>query len=351
MKIKRRVLNILNLFLKRYNYYLLHSNLLEEWQKTLQDSPRYKESSLPSGADIYLNKDNNRLIELQQLYLKVNSMVTDHILWKDDHVREVDIKYFRGDNAYVWQLKGLNMRAINYALTTYYIKSIDKLGLLEKLEEDDYFGNIAFFVDKKTISRDLLDSIIELYFLERHLNISSNDLTILDIGAGYGRLAHRTLEAFRHITTYLSTDAVAISTFISEYYLRFRKLENRARVIPLNEIEDALKKWNVDVALNIHSFSECRIISVDWWLSLLKKYGIKYLMIVPNPEDHEGKLLLSFDRQNINPVIEKHGYKLIAKEPKYEDPIVQQFAISPTHHYLFKLYECEAMVGEENEIV
>ena len=140
------------------------------------------------------------------------------------------------------------MKIMNYVLTTFYVKSIDKLGLLQQLEEDDYFGNFNFLIDSKKISRDLLDSITEIYFLDKHLNVSSlSGLTILDIGAGYGRLAHRMVEAFPNIQTYLCTDAVAISTFISEYYLRFRKLENRAKVVPLDAIESTVDRLALHV--------------------------------------------------------------------------------------------------------
>ena len=230
------------------------------------------------------------------------------------------------------------MNILAYALSTFYVKSIDKLGLLQQLEEDDCFGNFTFFIDNKKISRDLLDSITEIYFLEKHLNVSSlSDLTILDIGAGYGRFAHRMVSAFPNIQTYFCTDAVAISTFISEYYLRFRKLENNAKIVPLDDIETTLKNKTVDIAVNIHSFSECSISAIEWWLSLLEKHEIKYLMIVPNTGDNGGELLQTNDRQDISKVVEKHGYKLIAKEAKYSDPVVQKHAVNPTYYYLFEL--------------
>ncbi len=37
------------------------------------------------------------------------------------------------------------------------------------------------------------------------------------------------------------------------------------------------------------------------------------------------------------PYIEKHGYKLLIKEPKYGDIVVQKYAMNPTYHYLFEL--------------
>lgn len=230
------------------------------------------------------------------------------------------------------------MNIMAYALTTFYVKSIDNLGLLELLEEDDSFGIFTFRIGNRLMSRDLLDSIMEIYFLEKHLSLSlSKDMTILDIGAGYGRLAHRMVGALPNIQTYLCTDAVAISSFISEYYLRFRGIEGRAKVVPLDEIANTLRDRAVNIAVNIHSFSECRISDIDWWLSLLEKHRVKYLMIVPNSGSHGSERLLTNDGKDFGEVIEKHGYKLAAKDPKYREPVVQKYAVNPTYHYLFEL--------------
>ena len=325
-------------FLKQQGYELLPSHALYEWQKFNNAKPSYKESQLPDGAKNYLNKENEKLKELESLYNKFDAEVTSHLVWREGHVRSEDLLFFRGDNAYVYQLRGSNMNLLGYALTTYYAKSIDKLGLLEKLKEDDYFGNYTFLIDNKKVSRDLLDSITEIYFLEKHLKISSQkNFNILDIGAGYGRLAHRMLEALPNIQTYFCTDAVAVSTFISEYYLRFRNLENRSKVIPLNNIENTLKNQRIDAALNIHSFSECSIHAVEWWIALLSKYKVKYLMIIPNIYTDSKDKLVTHDRQDISRVLENNGYKLLVKEPKFSDPVVQQYGINPTQYYLFEL--------------
>jgi hypothetical protein len=288
---------------------------------------------LPEESINYLITGNPILIDLQNRYSSFNEKVTTPLVWTDNHIRQEDMLYFRGDNAYVWQLRGQNMNILAYALTTFYVKSIDKLKLLGILQEDDFFGIFAFRIDNKLISRDLLDSIIEIYFLEKHLNISSSEnLKILDIGAGYGRLAHRMLGAFPNLTEYLCTDAFPISTFISEYYLRFRNVQDRAKVVPLDQIEESLKSKTIDIAINIHSFPECKISAIDWWMSLLAKYNVKYLMVVPNSES-----LLTNDGINFGKIIKNYGYKLIAKEPKYRDSVVQEYAINPTYHYLFKL--------------
>jgi len=348
MRLKAYLRIALQSILNRFNYVIINNRQLQyyknlesnlyEWQKNPQTEPSYNQSELPIGSEEYLQVSNPRLQDLQARYESFNSEVTTPLAWTEGIVKHEDVLYFRGDNAYVWQLRGPNMNIMAYALTTYYVKSIDKLGLFEQLEEDNLFGNYTFCIDNKTISRDLLDSITEIYFLEKHLNISSlKDLTVLDIGAGYGRLAHRMTKALPNVKEYLCTDGVAASSFISEYHLRFRGLEDRAKMIPLDRIENILSNKSVDLAVNIHSFSECKTAAIDWWLSLLVKSRVKYLMVVPNSGKHGGKLLRTNEGENFGAIIEKHGYRLVGKESKYRDPIVQKYAINPTYHYLFQL--------------
>jgi len=334
MGIKAHMRESLDSLLKYYGYRIVQCQNLYEWQRiSSRPQPRYRASELPEDAADYLVTSNPRLRELQTRYASFNDKVTTPLVWTDTYVGHEDMLYFRGDNAYVWQTRQMSMNIMAYALTTYYAKSIDKLGLLEKLEEDDYFGIHSFTIDNRLVSRDLLDSIFEIHFLDKHLNISSRgDFSILDIGAGYGRLAHRMILSLPSIVQYLCTDAFPVSTFISEYYLRFRNLEGKAKAIPLDEIEHVLRSSAVDIAVNIHSFSECRISAVEWWLSVLAKSRVKNLMIVPNSPE-----LQTNDGIDFGNIIEKHGYKMIAKEPKYGEPVVQKYAINPSYYYLFEL--------------
>ncbi len=117
--------------------------------------------------------------------------------------------------------------------------------------------------------------------------------------------------------------------------------DDKAKAIPLYNIENTLKENHTDIAVNIHSFSECQMPAIDWWLALLERNRVKYLMIVPNAYDgNKGKTLLTGEYgnyQDFSEIIAGHGYKLIAEEPKYRDPIVQEYGINSTHHYLFEL--------------
>ncbi len=337
MVFKRLIGKIINKILDPFGYRISKKHILHNRVEIEVIDQSYNEVTLPKGANDYLNQNNKRLLELKRLYTLMDPAVMTPSVWTNEHLQPINMKYFRGDNAYVWQYQDHNFEPA-YAITTYYIKSIDTLNLLEKLKEDDEFGIYTYKVDNKIVSRDLLDSIVEIYFLEKHLEISKlPNVNILDIGAGYGRLAHRMVEALPNISQYYCTDAVPVSTFINEYYLNFRKVTNKALAIPINEVEDIMAKNHIDIAINIHSFSECTNAAINWWLRTLAKNKVRYLMIVPDYIDTEGNLLDVRRHQDYLPIVESNGYYLLTKEPKYRDPSVQQYGVTPTYHYLFEL--------------
>lgn len=294
--------------------------------------------TVPAEAARYLAPDNPRLLDLKARYAAFDSAVTAPLHWTEGYVADTDIALFRGDNAYVWQLRGENMDAGAYALATYYLKSIDHLGLLGRLEEDGLFGACTFEIAGQCVSRDLLDSVAEILFLEKHLQLSARqNLRVLDIGAGYGRLAHRMLAGLPNVQRYLCTDAVAVSSFISEYYLRFRGLDARGQAVALDEIEQVLDGAGVNLAVNIHSFSECHLPAIEWWMALLARHRVEYLMLVLNANDHGGQRLMTNDDRDFSGIVARHGYHLVAMDPKFRDPVVQAHAINPTWHHLYRL--------------
>ena len=168
-------------------------------------------------------------------------------------------------------------------------------------------------------------------------HVTSATFEFLD-HTGYGRLAHRMVSALSGVERYYCTDAVAVSTFVSDYYLRFRGVD-KAVVIPLDEIETALRGHPVDLAINIHSFSECRMQAIEWWIRLLSRHRVKNLMIVPAQSTSRGERLLTDHGQEFLPLLEQYGYRTVLKEPKYLDPVVQEFGLQPTWHHLLEFRE------------
>ena len=177
-----------------------------------------------------LRATNPELQALRQRYAGLTGGTPP--VWAPGYVTPEDVLYFRGDNCYVWQFQANNTPE-KHALTYSYLKTIDTLRLLDILTEDGDYGVFTFPTadtdqdgNKRFVSRDLLDSVCELLFLERTLQISRQPgLKVLDIGAGYGRLAYRAVTALSNIDTYFCIDAIPESTFICSYYLS-RKARN-----------------------------------------------------------------------------------------------------------------------------
>jgi putative sugar O-methyltransferase len=305
-------------------------------------APRKEDSPLsfliprpPAGAAEYLTRQNPFLIELRRRYQ--GHPATLHSLWKDTYLQtELDLSTFRGDNAYIWQTRQIDSNlVVQYLLTTYFVKDIDKLDLFRKLHEDGQFGAVNFsFNNEFAVSRDLLDSILEINFLERHLRISKIPSPIfLDIGAGYGRFAYRLTSAFPNLKAVFCADAVAESTFLSDYYLKFRGVADRARAVPIDEIEETLNRNHIDVVTNMESFAECTFESIQWWLDLVQKNAATNFMIVV-----EGNTLLSkeVDGSKIpfQSLLEERGYELIVKEPVYPAATgVSKYGLYPDRTY------------------
>jgi hypothetical protein len=339
------MLNWLNTVSRVFGLEIVRANEIRKLREATELflHPSASRSELPEDAAAYLDLQNPRLQELRERYRRHSNPAMLHSLWSDEHVEsQLDLRYFRGDNVYVWQHRKLTTAA-HYLLAARHLQEIDHLDLLNKLSEDDLFGAYTFRLDDdRVVSRDLLDSVAEIHFLVDELGLEGlAGSRILDIGAGYGRLAHRLSTALPEVEAVLCVDAVAESTFLSEYYLRFRGVDDRAPVVPFDEIEDRLATERVEVAVNIHSFSECTESAVAWWLDLLGRHRVPYLMIVPNPGDHGGTKLLTREGDgrhlDFAPTVESAGYRLRTRRPKYQAPSVQAHGVFPSYYYLFEL--------------
>lgn len=289
---------------------------------------------LPPGAEAELRLDNPRVLELERRYRGHPGASRSE--WSDTYVREqVPLPYFRGDSAYVWQLRERHDEA-RYVLTTLYARQHDGLGLLGRLTEDGAFGAHTYDVDGLRVSRDLLDSVAELTFLDDALGLGrAASLTVLDVGAGYGRFAHRATEALAGVTC-IATDGVPLSTFLSDYYLRYRGV-TRAEVVPLDEVAAWLEGRRIDLAVNVHSFSECPLAGIEWWLDALAAADVRQLFVVPNDGVRFLSTELSGDRLDFRPTIESRGFHLVASRPKYaHSEAVQRHGVFPAYYFLFE---------------
>ena len=308
--------------------------------------PRYEvashpdASALPPGTAEQLRSDHPRLRELRERYAKLDLPIALRSHWGPGYLKkELDLTHFRGDNAYVWQFRYVGSAARQkYYLFLRDLAGRDTYGLLNRLKEDGLFGCWTFeFPGWPTVSRDLLDSMNELYFLDRHTGILQRPgFTVLDIGAGYGRLAHRTLAAAPQLGAFLCADAVPESTFLCEFYTRFRECGPRAQVFPLHEFDVGLQGRKIDLALSVHSFSEMSGRAIDGWVGRAAKHHIPWLFIVPNDAD---RLLTTEDdrsRHEFDSLLAGHGYELVIKQPIFADPAMQESMGVTDHFHLFR---------------
>lgn len=265
----------------------------------------------PSAAE--LRSDAPRLLELRKAYAQVDPAVRVHSRWTDDVLSPwLDLAYFRGDNAYIWQYReDRRLSELKYLVYLQDLLARDAPGLLQVLEEDGAFGCWTYeFEGLPRCSRDLLDSVSELLFLEHELGILTGTRPrVLDIGAGYGRMAHRYVTAVPGTTDYCCVDAIAESTFLSEYYLRYRSVSPPARVVPLTEV-GSLVPGSFDLAVNIHSWSECTHDAIAWWVGHLARLGVPSLFVVPNEEEGFASLEVDGTRRDYLPLLEAAGYRL-----------------------------------------
>lgn len=298
----------------------------------------HEPSALPEQLRTTLRRDHPRLLELRRRYAAARLPILDHTWWTEDYVdQSVDLAQFRGDNAYVWQTRHMpEAAALKYYLYATDVAARDALGLFGRLDEDGAFGCWVYRSGRfPALSRDLLDSVNELNFLQRHAGVADiANLAVLDIGAGYGRFAHRASEALGSLARYFCTDAVPESTFLSEIYLKYRQCRN-VHVVPADELQ-SLEGVHLDLAVNIHSFSEMSLRAIEGWLDLVARLRIRRLFVVPN--DAEAMLSVEADgsRRDFESVITGAGYRLAAVEPAIADRDVRELVGVNDHLFLFE---------------
>ncbi|MDQ4040151.1 MAG: putative sugar O-methyltransferase [Actinomycetota bacterium] len=297
---------------------------------------------LPAGAEEELRADNPRLRELREDYAELDLPALRPSRWHAAAVdRFLELRWFRGETLITWHDRELpRVTRLRYFVLLRHVAARDGLGLLRRLEEDGAFGCWTFeYPGEPRVSRDLLESVLELNYVERALGVSGREaFRVLDVGAGYGRLAHRAAGAFDNLTDYCCVDAIPESTFLAEWYLRHRGVCPPARVVPLHRLDDELRPGDFDLAVNVHSFSECTYEAVAWWARRLAALRVPRLLVVPN---HGSQLLtheVDHSERDFLPALETAGYRRAAHEPVVDDPAVAELVVMGDDWYhLFEL--------------
>lgn len=298
--------------------------------------------AFPEHGSEYLRKDNPRLMELRMQYEAFSSRAPRPSQQFREYQRHgVPLNTFRADSTRVGQHGSLDSPS-SYVLTAHYMLAGPHEPFLRRMSEDGAFGVYSVPLEQGLLlSKDVLDSANELEFLRRHGVLDSDrGRTLLEVGGGHGRFAHRVHEAYHGLHSVLCADADPESTFLCEYYLSYRGLP-AGSVSPLPDLAHRLTLTRFDAAVNIHSFSRCSLASITWWLDLVREHAIRYLFIVPGSDRDGGDTLLTTEpagsRLPFGHVFRERGYRLVAREPKYSNPAIQKYGVTPTYYYLFEL--------------
>lgn len=215
----------------------------------------------------------------------------------DGHQHTIDRENFRGHHHYLDQPPDFPYRA-----AWEWIR-VNAPPPLRDLEEDGAFGACVTEIDGRKVSRDLVDSILEMTFLGWCGGVS-----VLDIGAGYGRFVDRFLAAYP-LSRAFCVDPVAVSREVCERYLAHRGHGSRATVL---SPESVAAHAPYDLAVNVHSWSECSMGEVATWIDQLEQLKVPRLFVVPH---HPGLGVYSAQYGGGNgpsyqPLLERAGYEL-----------------------------------------
>ncbi|AOR31540.1 methyltransferase [Streptomyces fodineus] len=141
---------------------------------------------------------------------------------------------------------------------------------IEKVRHREVGNPLSVCVDGKSVCLDYLQASLELGFIEKAIDL--HGARVLEIGAGYGRVAHTMLSNYE-LAEYCIID-IKNTISLSKRYLRevldaeqFAKI----RFVQVDEIETAMESFRFDLCINVHSFTEMAPDTVQAYLWLIDR--------------------------------------------------------------------------------
>lgn len=184
-------------------------------------------------------------------------------------------------------------------------------------QRDAQHGGILFDTKYGKVTRTWTDSNVEYNFLLRHLGQEMlQNATVLDVGAGYGRLA---VSMSPFVKRYVTVDSVSISVACCKDYINTWSSASNIEVLSVEDLYlmYKLNKTPVpDIAINIHSWNECTLETIEEWLQTLVELRTKFLFTVSHGQLDASRQIAYYswtEHKTFRPLLEKY-FELIVEE-------------------------------------
>lgn len=195
-------------------------------------------------------------------------------------------KYFSWKKSVIYNLHA-------YLLWEFVYRN-DEKGILNELHEPVEGNPPKVYLNKKLISQDLSNSVLEYQAIEESGINTNNIETIMELGGGYGRTAFVFLSLMPR-TRYIMVD-IPPALYIAQRYLssqfpqkrifRFRafsdysvvrdEMVNSEIVFLLPNQLDCLPDKIADLFINISSLHEMRLDQIEYYFSLIDRLTARY---------------------------------------------------------------------------
>jgi len=188
--------------------------------------------------------------------------------------------------------------------------------LAARTRDREYGARLVYTEDFGQVTRMWLDSCVEIDFIRRNISSALRFRDVLDIGAGYGRLA---VALAPMMTTVTCVDPVPISTQICRHYCH--RFAPSVSVLDLDQFAETAEDLKFDLAVNVHSWSECSLEQIRRWLDVLKDLKVPYLFTVVHGTEKNHDAYFTWNtpadsftpHQNFRPLLDAY-YTLVAEE-------------------------------------
>lgn len=245
-----------------------------------------------------------------------NQFISIFLKWLKNPKLEILMSKFEGEKyieTFKHKFKFNKMQSLFYKLFVSmlweYTRTIDKENLLKNLEEPIEGNPLRIFYKGKLISQDLCNSILEYYSIMNYVPLNEREnLTIAELGGGYGRCAFVFLKAMK--CKYVLFD-IPPALYVCQRYLsaifpelkifKFRDFKEYSEIkleyenadicfFAPNQME-LLPKRQFNIFINISSLHEMTLRQIKHYFHLINGYCNGYFYIKQwlnwtNPRDN-----------------------------------------------------------------